>query len=230
MTVALTAAWVPLAVSAVTGCGSLAEAQQVVGRADLVNDLSARLSAAEQLTYSADYQLPLGRSASIARQQNPPRSAYAYPGGMLVVTADATTECAGRDGRAICEQDVPPSPSANPSGDLFTKPGTHGLIPPTVVVSLLTAAALDPDAVIEQHDTTVAGEHATCVDVHAVENAPASSFDACITTAGVLGSFTGVVNGSTVELTLTRYSEDVAAAAFTLPEGAKVVDRRPSAD
>jgi hypothetical protein len=200
------------------GCGSLAEAQQVIGRADLVNELSARLSAAEQLTYSADYRLSGGRSASIARSQNPARAAYTYPGGKLIVTADATTECRG----TACRRTPPPSPSANPTASLFTDPGAQGLVPPTVVVGLLTAAALDADAVIDQEDTTVAGQHATCVDVRAVENAAASSFNACITTAGVLGSFTGVVDGSPVELALTRYSDTVAADAFDLPKGARV--------
>jgi hypothetical protein len=159
----------------------------------------------------------------MARAQDPPRSAYAYPGGRLIVTATETTECTGEGGTASCVVSPPPSPSANPTGGLFTDPGTRGLIPPTVVVGLLTAAALDPDAVIEQHDTTVAGQHATCLDVRAVENAPASAFNACITTAGVLGSFAGVVNGNRVELTLTRYSDTVDAGAFGLPTGAKVI-------
>jgi hypothetical protein len=206
------------------GCGSLAEAQQVIGRADLVNDLSARLSAAELLTYSADYQLPGGRAASIARAQDPARSAYVYPGGKLIVTEEATTECVGAGRAATCRLTAPPSPSSNPTGGLFSEPGTHGLIPPTVVVSLLTDAALDPDAVIQQHDTTVAGVHATCLDVRAVENAPA--FDACITTDGVLGSFSGVVNGSLVEITLTRYGDAVTSGAFDPPPGARLLDRR----
>jgi hypothetical protein len=210
-----------VAVLGTSACGSLAEAQQVIGRADLVNDMSARLSAAEELTYSADYQLPGGRAASMARAQDPPRSAYAYPGGRLIVTPTETIECTGEGRTASCVVSPPPSPSANPTGGLFTDPGTRGLIPPTVVVGLLTAAALDPDAVIEQHDTTVAGEHATCLDVRAVENA--SAFNACITTTGVLGSFSGVVDGNWVELTLTRYSDTVEAGAFGLPTGAKVI-------
>jgi hypothetical protein len=211
------------AVLGTSACGSLAEAQQVIGRADLVNDMSARLSAAEGLTYAAEYQLPGGLTASMARAQDPPRSAYVYPGGKLIVTATETTECTGEGSRARCVVGPPPSPSANPTGGLFTDAGARGVIPPTVVVNLLTAAALDPDAVIEQHDTTVAGEHATCVDVSAVENAPASAFNACVTTAGVLGSFSGVVNGNEVELTLHRYAETVDAAAFALPVGAKVI-------
>jgi hypothetical protein len=218
------------ALAGAAGCGSLAEAQQVIGRADLVNELSARLSAAEQLSYSADYQLPGGRSAAIARDQEPPRSAYTYPGGKLIITEEATTECRGEAaGRTSCQLTVPPSPSANPAASLFKNPGEHGLVPPSVVVGLLTSAALDTDALIEQHDTTVAGQHATCVTVRAVENAPASSFDACVTTAGVLGSFSGEVNGSPVELALTGYRDTTEDAAFELPRGAAVADRRPGA-
>jgi hypothetical protein len=208
---------------AAAGCGSLAEAQPVIGGDDLVNELSGRLSAAEQLTYLADYQLPGGRAASIARAQRPPRAAYTYPGGKLVITAQATAECRGDS----CRLTGPPAPSANPGAALFTDPGEHGLVPPSVVVALLTAAALD--AVIEQHDTTVAGEHATCVGVRAVENAPASTFDACVTTAGLLGSFSGVVNGSRVEFAMTRYQDTVSPAAFDLPPDAKISDRRPGA-
>ena len=99
-------------------------------------------------------------------------------------------------------------------------------MPPALVISLLTAAGLDADAVIEQKDTTIAGEHATCVSVEAVDNAPASAFNACVTTAGVLGSFSGTVNGSEVDMTMTRYGDTVAPYAFSLPAGATVVDRR----
>jgi len=212
-----------MVIFATAGCGSFAEAQQVIGRADLVNELSARLSAAEQLTYSADYQLPGGQSAAIARAQEPARSAYTYPGGKLIVTPEATTECRAD----ACRRSAPPSPSANPLASLFSDPGTHGLIPPSVVVGLLTAAALDADAVIAQNDTTVAGQHATCVDVNAVENAPASAFKACITTTGVLGSFSGVVNGSQIELALTQYRDTVDdPGAFAIPPGAHLVPSR----
>lgn len=86
----------------------------------------------------------------------------------------------------------------------------------------LTAAALDPDAVITERSSTVVGHHATCVDVR--QNG--ESFTACVTGEGALGSFTGQVDGQPVELALSRYRDQVDGGAFDLPANADVVDRR----
>ena len=59
------AAVVALALLA-TGCQSLDDAGQVIGRSDVVNDLAGRLNAALTSTYAADYQLAGGTTASIA--------------------------------------------------------------------------------------------------------------------------------------------------------------------
>lgn len=211
---------------AIAGCQTLDDAGRVLGRADLVNELAARLDGAGELTYSADYQLPGGKSASIAQSQSPPRAAYIYPGGKLTVTAEATTECVITDGRNTCTLNPPPRYANKPAVAVFQSANEQGLVTPPVVINLLTAAALDPDATVEQHDTTVAGRHATCVRVRQVTNAAAPDFDTCITTEGVLGSFTGTVNGTAVDLALSRYRDVVDNDAFGLPPGAGVVDLR----
>jgi hypothetical protein len=211
------------------GCGALDNAQRVVGRADLVNDLATRMDRATQLTYAAEYQLPDGKTATIVQAQEPPRAAYTYPGGEVTVTAEATAACAGVGSKVTCTLTAPPTPAARPAAGLFIDAGKNGMIAPTMVIGLLTAAALDADAVIQQHDTTVAGRHVTCVTAERVENAAAANFDACVTADGVLGSFSGVVDGSAMEITMINYRETVEAAAFDLPAGATVVDRRPKA-
>ncbi|MEV4201737.1 hypothetical protein [Micromonospora globbae] len=208
----------------VTGCQALDDAGRVVGRADLVNDLAARLDRALELTYSADYQLPGGQTASIAQAQDPARSAYSYPGGKLTVTAEATTQCEIAGGRTTCTLTPPPTTASKPSVAVFAEAKRRGMVTPPVVVGMLTAAALDPDAVIGQSDTTVAGHHATCVDV----DRAGEDFTACVTTEGVLGSFTGQVDGKAVEVALSRYSETVDGSVFDLPAGAGVVDHRPN--
>ena len=71
-----------------------------------------------------------------------------------------------------------------------------------------------------------AGRHATCVRVENVDNTPASRFDACITTEGVLGSFAGTLSGRPVDVALTRYRETVDGAAFAPPPAARLIDRR----
>ncbi|GAB3945742.1 hypothetical protein [Micromonospora vulcania] len=207
----------------VTGCQTFEDAGRAMGRADLVNDLAARLDRALELTYSADYQLPGGQSAAIVQAQDPARSAYTYPGGRLTVTPDATTRCAATNGRTVCTLVAPPTPGSKPTVALFSEANEQGLVTPPVVVGMLTAAALDPAAVIKQSDTTVAGHHATCVEVQS----SGGDFTACVTTEGVLGSFTGPVDGKPMEVALSRYSDSVASSAFDVPAGASVVDRRP---
>ncbi|MEO3775306.1 hypothetical protein ABGB16_00340 [Micromonospora sp. B11E3] len=206
----------------VTGCQALDDAGRAIGRADLVNDLAARLDQALELTYSADYQLPAGRTASIVQAQDPARSAYTWPGGKLTVTVEVTAQCETDRARAVCTLLAPPAPNAKPAVALFAEAKRRGLATPPVVVGLLTEAALDPQAVITQSDTTLAGHHATCVDVRR----SAGDFSACVTNEGALGSFTGELDGSPVELALTRWSEQIDGASFELPPGAGVVDRR----
>jgi hypothetical protein len=215
-----------IVVAFAAGCGTVDDAGQVINRASLVNDLAARLDGSGELTYSADYQLPGGQSATIAQAQEPLRSAYIYPGGKLTVTDDATTACRAGAGVMTCTLTAPPAPNNKPAVTLFTEASEQGLVAPTVVINLLTAAALDADAVIEQNDTTIAGRHATCVQVQRVQNAAASAFDACITTEGVLGSFSGLVDGSAVDIAMTRYRDSVDADAFAPPPGAKLIDNR----
>lgn len=211
--------------AAVPGCG---EAGEVIDRADLVNELASRLDASGQLTYSADYQLPEGRTATIAQAQSPLRSAYVYPEGKLTVTDEATADCRRAGATTTCTLTAAPAPNNEPAVAAFRDAGAHGLIAPTVVISLLTTASLERAATIEQTGTTIAGRPATCVTVRGVRDAAASAFDACITIDGVLGSFSGVVDGSEVDIAMTRYRDQADPDAFTLPAGAKIVDKRPT--
>ncbi len=208
----------------VTGCQTLDDAGRAIGHADLVNDLASRLDQALTLTYSADYQLAAGQTATIAQAQEPARSAYTWPGGKLTVTEDATTRCETTGGRTVCTLEPPPAGTTKPSVTVFTEAERQGLVTPPAVVGLLTAAALDPDASITSGDTTLAGRHATCVEV----SGSADDFNACVTTDGALASFTGQVDGKPVDLALTRYRESVESTAFDPPPGAGMVDRRPA--
>ncbi|WP_341719055.1 hypothetical protein QQG74_04650 [Micromonospora sp. FIMYZ51] len=208
----------------VTGCQALDDAGRAMGRADIVNDLAARMDRALESTYSAEYQLPGGQTATISQAQDPARSSYAWPGGKLTVTDEATTRCGVQDRRTVCTLEAPPAPNSKPSVVVFAAAEQEGLVTPPMVMGLLTTAALDPGAVITQSETTVAGLHATCVDIRQ----SADSFSACVTGEGTLGSFTGQLDGEPVELALSRYQEQVDGSAFELPPGADVVDRRPA--
>jgi hypothetical protein len=214
-------------VAALAGCGSIGDAQQVIDRARLVNDLASRLDHASELTYTAEYQLPGGDRATIAQAQDPLRVAYTYSGGKYVTTKEATIDCQTAGSGTTCTLTAPPSPIANSQTGTQSRMLDHGLVPPTTVIGLLTAASLSSNAVIEQHDTTIAGEHATCVEASGVENSETTQFDACITTSGVLGSFQGALSGRSMDVGLIRYLPSVDENAFDPPADATTIDQRP---
>jgi len=208
----------------VAGCDTLDDAQRVVDRADLVSDLAARLDRTDQLTYTAEYQLAGGGRATIMSAREPSRVAYTYPGGKLIMMPDSYTDCRAAPA-ASCTVTPVGSPDPGPTAALLSRLDEHGMITPPVVSGLLTATALDADATVEQRDTTIAGQHATCVNVDSVDNAAASAFEVCVTTDGVIGSFSGVLDGNRVEVALTQYLGTVPSDAFAIPPGAHLVSQ-----
>ncbi|GAA2524597.1 hypothetical protein [Pilimelia columellifera] len=207
------------------GCRPVADADRGFDQAQLVNTLASRVAVGEQRDHTAEYQA-LGGPAWVTRQATPPRTVYRHPDGLLMVDRKATTECDA--GAAVtCRRSLPPTGGANPRADLFDEPGATALVPPRLVISLLTAAAMDPSATIEQGRSSVAGEPATCVRASGLTGAPAPGFAACLTDGGVLASFDATVNGRTLSIRLSRLTDRADVARFALPAGSVVVDERP---
>jgi hypothetical protein len=209
-----------LALALVAGCVNAAPPS--AGRVQLVSDLANRLDRAGNLTYTAVYGLPGGSRATIAQAQDPTRTAYRYPGGALILTPTGTASCTA----TMCTLTAAPAPGTDPVSGLTNGVAAHGLVVPAFAVALLTAAAMDGDAVVTTHDTTLAGQTATCVQIGGVGTPSTSDFEVCVTTDGILGSFDGAIGGQPVDLHLDRYDPVVAADAFDLPAGVKVVDNR----
>jgi hypothetical protein len=202
-----------------TGCTGLDEASAAsITRDDLVSEMAGQLAGAAQLTYTATYQLAGGDTARIIQAQAPTRTAYSYPGGSLLVTPTATVRCV--DKSATCTETTPePTADAALTGTM--------MVTPDAVLSMLNIAALDPDVISEQHDTTIAGRHATCLNLRQVDGTPARDFSVCVTSEGALGSFTATVKGETADQALTAYSDKAAPSAFTIPTSRKLLDKRP---
>jgi hypothetical protein len=216
-----------VALAALTGCGDLEDAAAAgSARDDLAGDLAAQLSAGDTLTYSAGYQLAGGRTATVARAQDPARIAYVYPGGKTIVTADATIRCEQAAKTLTCTMTAPLVLTAPLPAAAFARAGKAGMVLPGTVLTLLNAASLDPDKTVRQHDTTIAGHHATCIETAGVDGAEAGGFTACITSEGVLASFTGRLGGEPVDVAMTHYSDAVDADAFEPPPNARLLDHR----
>ena len=216
---------VVLLCAATAGCSDLDEPGHGLTRNDLVADLAAQMTSAADLTYEANYQLSGGEKATVAQTRKPARTAYVYPGGKVTVTADATTECRTAK-TTTCTLTAPVTPASPAPATFVAGAGQSGLIHPATVLALLNAAVLDNDVQVEQHDTTIAGRHATCVQLAGVDDAAARDFTTCITNEGVLGSFDGILGQTRVEVAMTHYTEEVEEAMFELPKSAKLVDRR----
>jgi hypothetical protein len=198
----------------VTACTDLDEASaSSLTQDDLVSELSAQLSTGSTLTYGATYQLVGGATATVNRAQRPARTSYEYPGGRLIVTTTSTVRCTAED----CTQSDPSPTAAAELTELIT---------PEAVVGMLNTAALDPDVTADQHDTTIAGRHATCLDLNNVDGTRARQFGVCVTNEGALGSFTATIGGTLVDLALTSYTDQADPAAFNPPKSARLTDKR----
>ncbi|MGX6602698.1 hypothetical protein ACWKSP_11250 [Micromonosporaceae bacterium Da 78-11] len=201
------------------GCTGLDAADAAsITHDDLISELATQLAGESSLTYTAAYQMTGGGTTKITQAQKPTRTVYAYPTGTLIVTPAGTVSCEPGDHPATCAE-AGPTPSAAP--DVAT------MVTPRTVLSMLNTAALDDDATATQHDTTMAGRHATCLDLALVDGTPAREFTVCVTNEGALGSFVGTINGKRTDLALTTYADKADPTAFTIPAGATLIDKRP---
>ena len=193
-----------LAALALAGCGGLESAAAAgTTRDDLPGDLAAQLAKSGELTYTATYQLAGGTTATIAQAQSPARSAFRWPGAKVVVTDSEITKCS----RARCA-------ALGSSTDFLDAAAKGGMVLPETVLALLNAASLDTEKTVRQHDTTIAGHHASCAELSGVNGAAASTFSVCVTNEGLLGSFTGTIADTEVDAAMTRYSATTDVEAF----------------
>ena len=216
-----------LALLALAGCGDLEQAAAAgSSRDDLAGDLATQLGGSASLSYTATYQLAGGKTATISQAQDPTRSAYVYPGGKVIVTSDAITRCAPSGKTLTCTMTAPATPTSSSSPGVFTGAGKSGMALPESVLALLNAASLDADKITKQHDTTIAGHHATCIELSGVDGVSSGKFTTCVTNEGVLGSFAGTVDGTASDVAMTRYTDKVETDAFEPPADATLVDHR----
>jgi hypothetical protein len=133
-------------------------------------------------------------------------------------TEGATSDKTGGDALACTETDPAPATTTPLAGS--------ALITPAAALAMLNTAALDEDVDATQHDTTIAGRHAICLDLDNVDGTPTRRFSLCVTIEGALGSFAATIAGTHYEQALTAYSETAAPEAFKLPPMAKLSDKR----
>lgn len=206
-------------IAGAAGCTDIDEASAAsITRGGLASAMAGQLAAGSGISYTATYQLVGGGTATITRGQRPSRTAYVYPGGRLIVTSTATISCTGDKSLTCTESNPDPMAATTLSG--------AKLVTPESALTMLNTAALDPDAIAEPSDTTVAGRHANCLELSKVDGTPASAFSVCVTNEGALASFAATIGGEHADMALTTYTDEPEPEMFTLPATAKVTDKR----
>jgi hypothetical protein len=200
-----------------TACTNLDTANAAgITRDDLVSEMAIQLNRVTGLTYTATYQLTGGDKATVTQAQKPTRTAYVYPTGRLLETVTGTVRC---DKALNCTETDPAPATATPLAG-------SKLVTPEAALALLNTAALDQDLDATPRDTTIAGRHATCLDLRRVDGTPTAAFALCVTNEGALGSFTATIAGERFDQALTAYEEKADLAALDLPASAKLTDKR----
>jgi hypothetical protein len=213
-----------LLVAAVAGTAACTDLDQAsaagVADEDLISETADRVAAADGQSWTATYRLSGGEVARVTRAQQPSRIAYTFPSGIVIVGPDTVTRCTRATEKVNCTDGDRRDGEEGP-------PASTGLVAPAAILDMLESAAIDPDLAVTPRETTIAGRHASCLELAGVDQSAAPDFEVCVTVEGTVAAFTGTVAGAPVEMTLTEYSTDINDADFTLPLSPHRGDLRP---
>ena len=209
-------------------CGGSSGGSDITGHSRLIDELAEQVDNAGDRAYTAEYLLGgEGEIATIARQATPEQVAFLFPDGRYVVTADYEMWCTPAE-ETECVVHPASEPTLSPPGGVLEKLGGEQFLSAQTVIGWLTEAGASSSANITSKTRTIAGEHATCITVAGAETARVTDFEACVTDAGLLGSFTGSVDGQPRSVVLKSVSATVEPELFEIPEDVVVIDERPS--
>jgi hypothetical protein len=76
-------------------CDTTADAGGSFGTGRLLGDVAGRLTASDALDYTATFMIPGNTTVSITHDHGTERTAYRFPGGVIMLTPDATIACLG---------------------------------------------------------------------------------------------------------------------------------------
>jgi hypothetical protein len=229
--IALVAAAVTLG-AATLGCGLVSQVGNAVNNVKDVADLTDKLTASANLTFTAKYRLADGSGTATVVQQ-PPRAAYLGKDGRFILTDDAVYMCSGTGAKPTCQR-APYDPATQSKEDraaYLAAVAGGGFISTPMAIALLGAAAIVPGVKIDKSTRQVAGLGGTCLHATGISkqtgpnNVELAELTVCVADNGVLTTFTGVgTDGSKIGVELAEYSPNVDPKAFVPPAGAKIVD------
>src|SRR5205814_930709 len=84
------------------GCGVISRVKQAADNITTVGELAKKLGNSDKLTFTAEYKLSDGSTATVVQQ--PPDAAYLGKAGRLIVTADSLYLRGTTDGKVSCQK------------------------------------------------------------------------------------------------------------------------------
>jgi hypothetical protein len=212
------------------GCGLVDQAKDIVANASALSDFVDRLNKSGELTYTATYDVVDGKPVTLV--QRPPNAAFVSTEGRYILTPDFLYLCSKDGGKTRCQRSPNGGVEGADSAGLVAAFAGPGFVSTPIVLTVMAAAIVIPDATIEQSEKSIAGQDSICANATGLDSvaepgdkdAP-KEFSVCVTESGVLASYHGTsVGGTEIGVEMTKFSETVDAKAFAPPKGAKIVD------
>ncbi|GAA1746326.1 hypothetical protein GCM10009681_16830 [Luedemannella helvata] len=215
------------------GCGVINQAKDLVDNVATLGDFADRLGKAQNLTYTAKYDLA-GQGEDVAHltmAQQPPNTVFLGKEGRYLSLADATYVCDVKDGGTTCTRS-PSTATAGADGSALAGAAGGTFVSPELALGLVLAASVVPGVTVSKSEKTIAEQDVLCANVTGLEAAADAGttdglrdFSVCITDNGVLASFAGTLqNGEAAKVEMTSYSTKADPKLFELPKGARIVD------
>ena len=211
----LRAAAVLCSLTVIAGCTTAADAGSSFGDSELINDVAGRLATAAAESYTATYSLIDNSRVSVAHTHEPDMTAFRSSTAMILVLPDSATTCKIAGTVSGCTTTAGDTSETALPATIDRTIEADGMIRPETVINKLTETALNADAILSENDRTVAGTAETCVSITGVPKV--DRFTACVTTDGLLGAFTGTVDGVSVAEQLVQFTLTATPEAFALP-------------
>ncbi len=226
MLVYITAAVV--VVATITGCGVLSSAKHLASNVGTLGDISNQLTAAEKLTYRADYKASDGTTNTLA--QAPPKTAFLSKASDWIFDGSNIFACDTEDNVVNCTKTAETDTAAPEAVLAAGGFGNGGFFSGALGIALLAGAMLVPSAKIVKSSRKIAGLDSTCVDVSNVSGTKdgtddLTDFSMCVAGNGVVTDFQGTdTDGKKTGITMTAFSTKVDPSLFQPPAGATITD------
>lgn len=211
-----------------TACSNSSGGSDITGHSRLIDELAQQVDSASDQGYTAEYLLGgEGQVATVARQAEPEEIAFLFPGGRYVMTTQFEMSCTPAEATE-CVLQPATDPTLSPAAGILSELGGEQFLSVQTVIGWLTEAGASSSANISSETRTIAGAHSTCVNVTGAETARVTAFEACVTDSGLLGSFTGNVDGEPRSVVLKSVSSTVDTELFAIPDEVAITDERTS--